>query len=131
MVQAKWNKAIQEHLKPARTETLEGLVEIKFDENAGIAKHFDAAIKAWRILGPSMIKAVNEGLNDDHVEKLCNFLANRNLIQSLNLRRNKIGNQGAFKLAEWIRTSDKTLISIELERNRIQDEGGEALLIAT
>ena len=46
-------------------------------------------------------------------------------------RRNKIGNHGAFKLADWIKTSDKTLISIELERNKIQDEGGEALLIAT
>lgn len=64
-----------------------------------------------------MIKAVNEGLTDDHVEKLCNFLANRNLIESLNLRRNKIGNKGAMAIAEYIRVSDKTLVSLELERN--------------
>jgi hypothetical protein len=95
------------------------LVEIKFDSDAGIAKHFDAAIKAWRILGPSMIRAVNEGLDDDHVEQLCDFLCNRNLIQSLNLRRNKIGNRGALALADYIRVSDKTLNCIELERNEI------------
>ena len=66
-----------------------------------------------------MIKAVNEGLGDDHVEQLCDFLSNRNLIQYLNLRRNKIGDKGAKAIADYIRTADKTLSSIELERNEI------------
>ena len=48
----------------------------------------------------------------------------------MNLRRNKIGNKGAMELADYIRLHDKTLISLELERNQIDDEGGEALLLA-
>lgn len=77
-----------------------------------------------------MIRAVNEGLEDEHVEKLCNFLRGRDLIQSLNLRRNKIGNIGAIAIADYVRKADKTLTSLELERNDIYDEGGEALLKA-
>ena len=79
---------------------------------------------------PSFIRVVNEGLEDEHVEKLCVFLSNKNLIQSLNLRRNKIGDKGALAIAEYIRKADKTLTSLELERNLIQDDGGEALLKA-
>jgi len=77
-----------------------------------------------------MIRAVNEGLADEHVEKLCQFLKGRELIQSLNLRRNKIGDQGAIAIADYVRKADKTLTSLELERNEIQDAGGEALLRA-
>lgn len=78
------NRAIQEHLKPRRVVT-GGLVEIQFTGKSGstgvrIAEHFDSAIKAWRILGTSFIRAVNEGLGDEHVEKLCAFLSGRNLI---------------------------------------------------
>ena len=73
---------------------------------------------------------MNEGLGDEHVEKLCAFLSGRNLIQSLNLRRNKIGDRGAIAIADYVRKADKTLTSLELERNAIQDEGGEALLKA-
>ena len=123
------NRAIQEHLKPKRATT-DKLVEIQYDSKAKIAQHFDSAIKAWRILGPSIIRAVNEGLGDEHVEKLCAFLSGRNLIQSLNLRRNKIGNRGAIAIADYVRKADMTLTSLELERNEIQDEGGEALLKA-
>jgi Ran GTPase-activating protein (RanGAP) involved in mRNA processing and transport len=57
-------------------------------------------------------------------------LANKNLIQYLNLRRNKIGNKGAIAIADWIRKADKNLKKLELERNLIDDEGGEALLRA-
>ena len=64
------------------------------------------------------------------VEKLCHFLNDRNLIKSLNLRRNKIGDKGAICIAEYIKKHDKTLISLELERNEIGDIGGEALLKA-
>jgi len=69
-------------------------------------------------------------LGDEDVEKLCAFLSGRNLIQSLNLRRNKIGDRGAVAIAEYVRKADKTLTSLELERNQIQDEGGKALLKA-
>ena len=112
-----------------------GLVEIRF-AGAGpggkvcIADHFDAAIKAWRILGPSFIRAVNEQLEDSHVARLCAFLADKNLIRSLNLRRNKIGDKGAAAIAHYIKKADRTLTSLELERNEIGDEGGEALLDA-
>jgi Ran GTPase-activating protein (RanGAP) involved in mRNA processing and transport len=131
LTQARYNKAIQMHLKPVKAKNeSNGLIEIQFEESAGVGEHFDAAIKAWRIMGPTMIKAVNEGLGDAHVKQLCGFLSNRNLIKSLNLRRNKIGNPGAIALANFIRKSDKTLQVLELERNEIHDEGGEEILKA-
>ena len=79
---------------------------------------------------PQVIRAVNENLTDDHVIKLTKFLSGRNLIQALILRRNIIGNRGAIAIAEYIRKGDKTLNTLELERNEIEDEGGEALLSA-
>lgn len=48
----------------------------------------------------------------------------------MNLRRNKIGRSGAIAIANYIRKGDKALTSLELERNEIDDEGGEALLRA-
>jgi hypothetical protein len=52
------------------------------------------------------------------------------MIKSLNLRRNKIGDVGAINIAKYIRKADMTLIELELERNQIEDIGGEALLKA-
>lgn len=46
------------------------------------------------------------------------------------MRRNKIGDRGAIAIAEYVRKHDKTLTCLELERNQIQDAGGEALLKA-
>jgi hypothetical protein len=48
----------------------------------------------------------------------------------LNLRRNKIGSLGAIAISNYIRKADKTLNSLDLERNEINNEGGEALLKA-
>ena len=48
----------------------------------------------------------------------------------MNLRRNKIGSLGAIAIANYIRKADKTLNSLDLERNEINNEGGEALLKA-
>ena len=127
--QTNMNMAIQEYLNPKIVKT-DQLIEIKFDENANISEHFESAIKAWRILGPTVISVVNQNLSDDHVEKLCQFIYGRNIIKSLNLRRNKIGRTGAMAIANYIRKGDKTLTSLELERNEIDDEGGEALLRA-
>ena len=78
----------------------------------------------------SKISAVNEGLDDDHIINLCEFLSGRNQIKSLNLRRNKIGDRGAVAISVYINEHDKTLTSLELERNQISDVGGEALLFA-
>lgn len=77
-----------------------------------------------------MISVVNGGLDDDHVELLTKFLSGRNLVEQLNLRRNKIGNRGAIAIAEYIRKADRRLTQLELERNLIGDEGGECLLRA-
>ena len=112
------NRAIQERLKPKVVQH-EILTEVVFEPDANIAKHIDSAIKCWRILGPTMIKCLNQGLEDEQVFKLCEFLRGRNQIKSLNLRRNKIGNKGAIQIADYIRKHDKTLTSLELERNEI------------
>ena len=61
---------------------------------------------------------------------LTQFLSGRNLIKQLNLRRNKIGDKGAIDIANYVKKADRTLVSLELERNEIDDEGGEALLKA-
>ena len=128
-VQAAMNRAIQENLKPVKVET-NGLVEIEFCKQVRVADHFKSAIKAWTILQPQVIRAQNEGLGDEHVQILCNFLSGKNLVKQLNLRRNKIGDDGAIAIANYVRKSDRTLVSIELERNEIGDRGGEALLKA-
>lgn len=84
------------------------MIEIDFQGVVGtkvrIADYFESAVKAWRILKTSKIQAVNEGLNDDHIIKLCEFLSGRNQIKSLNLRRNKIGDRGAVAISKYIQT---------------------------
>jgi hypothetical protein len=69
-----------------------------------IADYFESAVKAWRILKTSKIQAVGEGLSDDHIIKLCEFLANRNQIKSLNLRKNNIGDKGAIAISNYIKS---------------------------
>lgn len=68
------------------------IIEVKFAENARVAESFQSAIKAWRINEPNIIHLENQSLSDEHIEKLCDFLANRDMITHLNLRRNLIGN---------------------------------------
>ena len=50
------------------------------------------------------------------------------MISRLNLRRNKISNEGAKKLAKFIKEGDGTLTHLDVERNRIGQDGGAALL---
>lgn len=126
-VQAKMNRAIQENLKPIKVDK-KGLLEIQFDPKVRVANFFESAIKAWRILSPTSITVTNENLEDAHVAQLTQFLSGRNLIKQLNLRRNKIGDKGAIDIANYVKKADRTLISLELERNEINDEGGEAIL---
>jgi hypothetical protein len=52
------------------------------------------------------------------------------MVRELNLRRNKISNKGAERLAKFIIDEDNTMCSINLNRNRIQVQGADKLLDA-
>ena len=106
------------------------IVEVKFDSNAKVADCFDSALKAWRIYLPNIIRADNQNLNDDHIERLCQFLGGKEMITQLNLRRNMISNAGAKYLGDFIQNQDETLTVIDVSRNRIGQEGGQAILDA-
>ena len=68
------------------------VVEVQFDGNAKIGDCFKSALKAWRIYSPNVIRAEDQNLTDEHIEELCAFLENREMISKLNLRRNFISN---------------------------------------
>ena len=91
---------------------------------------FESALKAWRIYRPTLIRAEHANLTDAHIELLCEFLAGREMVSALNLRRNMIGNQGAKCLGKFISESDSTLTHLDLTRNRIGQVGGQAMLDA-
>ena len=91
---------------------------------------FESALKAWRIYRPTLIRAEHANLTDAHIELLCEFLAGREMVSALNLRRNMIGNQGAKCLAKFMSESDSTLTHLDLTRNRIGQVGGQAMLDA-
>ena len=52
------------------------------------------------------------------------------MVTRLNLRRNRISNDGAKKLATFIKEGDRTLTHLDVERNTIGQDGGAALLDA-
>ena len=52
------------------------------------------------------------------------------MVNRLNLRKNKISNEGAKKLAKFIKEGDNTLTHLDLERNRVGQDGGSAILDA-
>lgn len=62
--------------------------------------------------------------------ELCEFLRNREMIYSLNLRRNHISNVGALALIDWITNNDNTLNHLDVSRNRITRAGAAAFLTA-
>ena len=64
------------------------------------------------------------------MEKLCEFLKDRNLVIRLNLRRNKIGNKGAEALAKLLQSHDQSITHVDLSRNAIGADGGHHLLTA-
>ena len=78
------------------------VVEVKFDDNARVSECFQSAIKSWRINEPNVISLEKQELGDEHCEKLTEFLASREMVTHLNLRRNLIGNTGAKSLGEFI-----------------------------
>jgi len=123
--------------KPASTEQLNNedagyrtVIEVKFDEKAHVSECFASAIKAWRINGPNVINLENQNLTDDHIDKLCHFLADRDMITHLNLRRNHISNQGAKMLSNFVQEFDHTLTHLDVTRNHIGQDGGQAILDA-
>ena len=101
-----------------------------FAEGAPIGDCFASVIKAWRIHSPNVIQIKDHNLNDENVVNLCEFLKNRQMICRLNLRRNKIGNDGAKALARFLKDYDLSITHIDVTRNRIGADGGQALLDA-
>jgi hypothetical protein len=73
--------------------------EVLFVEGAKVAKYFESALKCWRIHQPNIIQVEDQYLTDDHIHSLCKFLKDKNMINSLNLRRNLITNKGANEIA--------------------------------
>lgn len=61
---------------------------------------------------------------------MCDFLRDRDLIFSLNLRRNHISNVGAIALIDLMVNHDKTLTHLDVSRNRITRAGAAAFLTA-
>jgi len=51
------------------------------------------------------------------------------IVQSLNLHRNRITDKGARELADFL-TQDQVITSLDMTRNNIQERGGDALLEA-
>ena len=106
------------------------LFEVSFAKGAQIAECFESAIKCWRIFKPNIILVEKQALNDQHIEKLCKFLSQKNMIIRLNVRRNKISNEGAKRVAKFIKEEDNALTHLDIERNRVGTDGGTALLDA-
>ena len=52
------------------------------------------------------------------------------MIIRLNVRRNKISNEGAKRVAKFIKEEDNALTHLDIERNRVGTDGGTALLDA-
>ena len=61
---------------------------------------------------------------------LVEFLEDKEMVKTLNLRKNNIENHGAIALANFLINKDDTMISINLNRNEITNDGVEKLLNA-
>lgn len=95
-----------------------------------MSKYLTSAIKCWRITMPCVIQIENQQLTDKHVTELCGFLKDRNMIVNLNLRRNRITNQGALTIIDYILMHDNTLTHLDVSRNKITRAGAQAFLAA-
>jgi len=104
--------------------------KVMFHEEACIAEHFEAVLKTYRILRPNSIELENQELCDEHLILLVKFMKNLEMIKSINLRKNKIGNAGAKAFADFITDYDSTLIEVDLNRNYIEEEGAQKLIDA-
>ena len=80
--------------------------KVSFHEDACVAEHFESVLKTYRILRPNTIELENQDLRDEHLILLVNFMKNLEMVKSINLRKNKIGNAGAKAFAEFIMNHD-------------------------
>jgi Ran GTPase-activating protein (RanGAP) involved in mRNA processing and transport len=103
---------------------------VNFDANAPIAECFKSVLKVYRIMQPDTVVLEDKGLEDEHLVALVEFLDKKEMVRTLNLRRNNISNVGAIALAEFLIYRDDTLIEVNLNRNRITHAGVERLLDA-
>jgi Ran GTPase-activating protein (RanGAP) involved in mRNA processing and transport len=55
--------------------------------------------------------------------QLIKFMSGREQFKKINLRKNKIGDEGAKELAKFISDFDTTLVDMNLNRNRITEAG--------
>lgn len=69
-------------------------------------------------------------MGDAHIHQLTKFLKGRNMIKTLNLRRNKITNVGSMYLIDWMLNFDTKLTSMDVSRNKITRKGARAFLDA-
>ena len=95
------------------------LYEVQFDKEARVAECFKSALKCWRIFQPNVILIEQQDLQDSHIEELCEFLHQKDMVSHLNVRRNKISNEGAKRIAKFINEGDNALTHLDVERNRI------------
>ena len=103
---------------------------VNFDPDAPIAECFKSVLKTYRIMKPDTIILENKELEDHHLIELVDFLADKEMVKTLNLRKNNISNDGASALADFILNKDDSLKEVNLNRNRIENEGIESLLDA-
>jgi Ran GTPase-activating protein (RanGAP) involved in mRNA processing and transport len=79
---------------------------------------------------PNTIELYDKYLGDEHCIELIDFLQYKELISCLNLRKNRIGNLGANRIAKFLTEQDSTLVDIDLNRNRIDADGATELVDA-
>lgn len=133
VAEAKLNQNILQVLKPnPKNNSGPGRIkEVKFDSNARIAQCFDSAIKCWRIMKPLCIDVCDQDLEDNHITVLSKLLMKElQMIEQLTLRRNKIKDEGAIALSEFIGTNPQCFTYLEISRNFISEEGARAMLNA-
>lgn len=65
-----------------------------FNQSALVSKYLDAALKTYSFTCPKIINIENQQMSDTHVVKLCNFLQDKRMVKTLNLRKNLITEVG-------------------------------------
>lgn len=76
-------------------------------------------LKVFRIWSPNTIELTDKLLDDRNCIELMDFLQHKEVCKTLNLRKNRIGNEGAERIAKFLTEQDSTLVVIDLNRNRI------------
>lgn len=130
--EAQLNKSIQRNLKPKRKDITHDMYTIQFEEEADIAQYFDSVLKCWRIMRPNQIDITNKNLEDRHIVAMSTLILDslsKSMMQII-LRRNRIGDEGAEALAKYIARNEKNFTYLEISRNQITKRGGQRILEA-